>query len=130
MILEWVRWPIGQLILLLDRLTSPTPPQRTAEAQARVNRATQGMALYQFESCPFCVKTRRAMRRLGVDLETRDARRDPAWRQQLLDGGGRLQVPCLYVPAAQGGPRWMYESDDIIAFLAQRCAEAERAQAA
>lgn len=125
MILELVRWPLGQLILLVDWLTSPTPPQRDPREQVRIDRALAGLALYQFETCPFCVKTRRAMRRLGLSIETRDARRDPQWRQQLLREGGRLQAPCLYIPDGDGEARWMYESNDIIAYLEQRCARLE-----
>lgn len=120
MIWELIRWPLGRLILLVDYLTSPTPPQRDPQDQARVDQATRDLALYQFETCPFCVKTRRAMRRLGVDIETRDARRDPRWREQLLREGGRLQVPCLLIPGESGqAPRWLYESNDIIAYLEQ-----------
>ena len=80
------------------------------------------MALYQFRACPFCVKTRRAMKRLGLGIELRDARTDPQWRRQLLGGGGRLQVPCLFIPGEPGEARWMYESGDIIAYLERRFA--------
>lgn len=125
MILDLIRWPLGQLILLVDRLTSPTPPRRDPLLQAEIDQATAGLALYQFETCPFCVKTRRAMRRLGLNIETRDARRDPQWRQQLLNEGGRLQAPCLYIPDEDGKAHWLYESNDIIAYLEQRCARLE-----
>lgn len=129
MIFKLIRWPLGQLILLIDWLTSPTPPQREPRHQARIDQATAGMALYQFRTCPFCVKTRRAMRRLGLNIETRDARGDPAWRRQLLDEGGRLQVPCLYIPGGDGAAQWLYESNDIIAYLEQCCARLEATQA-
>jgi glutaredoxin len=122
MIIELIRWPLGQLILLIDWLTAPRPPQRDPRQQAIVDRATDGLALYQFKACPYCVKTRRAMRRLGVTIETREARREPRWREELLRGGGRVQVPCLRIPDTTGAARWLYESDDIIAFLEQRCA--------
>lgn len=125
MILELVRWPLGQLILLVDRLTAPSPPRRHPEDQARIDQAMAGLALYQFRTCPFCVKTRRAMRRLGIDIEMRDARRDPTWRRQLISQGGRLQVPCLAMPDASGGATWLYESNDIIAYLVQTCARLE-----
>ncbi|MCG6967082.1 MAG: glutaredoxin [Chromatiaceae bacterium] len=127
MILELIRWPIGQLILLLDHVTAPKPPQRAPLVQNRIDEALRGHALYQFHACPFCVKTRRAMRRLGVAIETRDARRDPRWRSQLLSQGGRLQVPCLYIPGDATAAQWQYESNDIIAYLEARCAEIEGA---
>ena len=122
MIWNLIRWPLGRLILLVDLLTSPRPPQRDPAVQAGIDAATAGMALYQFRACPFCVKTRRAMKRLGLGIELRDARTDPQWRRQLLSGGGRLQVPCLFVPGNPGEDRWMYESGDIIAYLERRFA--------
>jgi glutaredoxin len=130
MIMQAIRWPIGKLILLVDRLTAPPRPVRPAAIQARIDAATAPLALYQYEACPFCVKTRRAMRRMGVDIELRDAKRDARWQQELLSEGGRLQVPCLRIPDSGGGARWLYESDDIIAFLQQRVAESETADAA
>ena len=120
MIWNLIRWPLGQLILLIDFLTSPQAPERTAENQARIDAQTRGMALYQFKACPFCVKTRRAMKRLGLNIELRDARGNMQWRQQLLAEGGRLQVPCLYIPQSSAGAQWLYESDDIIAYLETR----------
>lgn len=128
MIWNLVRWPLGQLILLIDFLTSPASPRRSTEEQAAIDASTAGMALYQFRTCPFCVKTRRAMKRLGLNIELRDARRDPHWRRQLLAEGGQLQVPCLYIPARAGEEaRWLYESADIIRHLQQHVADAEMA---
>ena len=126
MLMQLIRWPIGQLILLGDALTSPKPPQRAAEDQAAIDRATEGYALYQFKACPFCVKTRRAMRRLGLNIELRDAANDPRWRELLLKGGGRIQVPCLYRPAGDGKGDWMYESSEIIDYLNQQFGDAGR----
>ena len=63
------------------------------------------------------------MRRLGLNIELRDARGDMQWRQQLLAEGGRLQVPCLYIPQSSGDAQWLYESDDIIAYLEERFAD-------
>ncbi|MCP5301280.1 MAG: glutathione S-transferase N-terminal domain-containing protein [Chromatiaceae bacterium] len=116
MIAQLIRWPIGRLILFVDALTAPRRPQRQPAEQARVDATTHGLSLYQFHACPFCVKTRRALRRLGADIELRNAKLAP-WRDELLDGGGRLQVPCLRIPQTDGGVHWLYESDDIIAYL-------------
>ena len=45
----------------------------------------------------------------------KDARRNKDFADELINGGGKLQVPCLKI----GGDkiRWMYESKDIIIFL-------------
>ena len=97
MIFKLVRWPLVQLILLLDFLTSPRPLQRSPEAQAAVDAQTRDLALYQFRACPFCVKTRREIRRLGLNIETRDAQHNAQWRAELEAQGGRIQVPCLRI---------------------------------
>ena len=68
MIFKLVRWPLGQLILLVDFLTAPRPLQRSPQAQAQVDAQTGGLALYQFRACPFCVKTRRKLHTLGLDM--------------------------------------------------------------
>jgi glutaredoxin len=129
MIFKLVRWPLGKLVLLVDFLTRPTPPQRDAAVQARIDEATRDMALYQFQACPFCVKTRRAMRRLGVQIETRDAGSDAGHRARLEDGGGRVQVPCLFIPGSDGNAEWLYESGDIIARLESLVSASEQAAA-
>ncbi|MBE1043526.1 glutaredoxin, partial [Escherichia coli] len=47
----------------------PRKLQRSAEAQAEVERALRNLSLYQFRACPFCVKTRRAMHRLNLPMQ-------------------------------------------------------------
>lgn len=130
MIMKLIRWPLGQLILLVDAVTAPRRPQRDAATQARIDDAARNLAVYQYRACPFCVKTRRAMRRLGIEVELRDAKSDPRWRDELLAEGGRLQVPCLRIPQADGSVQWLYESNDIIAYLEQIVAAHEVAEAA
>jgi len=66
---------------------------------------------------------RRAIRRLGLNIETRDALNDPLHKQALVDGGGVYKVPCLAI-SEDGQTRWLYESSDIIAYLEQRFAQA------
>ena len=78
------------------------------------------MALYQFNQCPFCVKTRRTVRRLGLNIETRDARNDPRWNQELINEGGKYQVPCLRLVREDGSAEWIYESNNIINYLEKR----------
>jgi len=129
MIFKLIRWPLGKLILAVDYLTSPKPPNRPAERQQAIDARVAGMALYQFQTCPFCVKTRRALKRLGLTIELRDAKGDPRWRSQLEQEGGKLQVPCLYIPAGDGSARWLYESDDIIRFLTEQVDAVEAAAA-
>lgn len=120
--IKTVRQLLGQLILFVDWLTRPRPMQRSAEAQAEVDARTRVLALYQFQLCPFCIKVRRAIRRLGLNIETRDALNDPDHRATLLTEGGEIKVPCLAI-TENGETRWMYESADIIAWLEQQFGE-------
>ena len=112
-----VRWVLGQIIIFIDWLTRPKPMQRSAEAQAEVDKQTQSMALYHFQMCPFCVKTRRQIRRLGLSMDIRDARYDPKWNKELIDEGGKYQVPCLKITKDDGSVQWMYESSEINQYL-------------
>ena len=117
-----VRWVLGQIIIFIDWLTRPKPMQRSAETQKDVDEQTQNMVLYQFKQCPFCVKTRRQIRRLALNIENRDARNDPQWNQELINDGGKYQVPCLKITAADGSVQWMYESTEINQYLDKKFA--------
>ena len=117
--MAFVRWFLGRIILLIDFLTSPKAAVRDPLQQALLDRQTAQMALYQFHACPFCVKVRRAIKRNGLRIETRDAKNDPAWREELQSQGGQIKVPCLKMIERDGSTTWMYESSDIVRFLDQ-----------
>ena len=115
-----IRLILGKIILWLDRVTSPRPLQRVATEQNRVDHETAKLKLYHFEACPFCVKARRAVKRLGLNIEMRDILKNNAYREELLAGGGQYQVPCLRIEANDGKISWMYESSDIVTYLDER----------
>lgn len=119
MILKALREGLGRLIVLADHLTRPAPMQRSPQEQRLVESAAADLALYHFFACPFCVKTRRALHRLHVPVELRDAQKDPRHRAELDAGGGKIQVPCLRIEGP-AGTRWLYESKAIIAYLEER----------
>ncbi|MCL8305999.1 MULTISPECIES: glutaredoxin family protein [Pseudomonas] len=121
MIVKALRVGLGQLIVFGDWISRPAKRKRDAATQAQVTKDAQNLALYQFHACPFCVKTRRTLHRLNVPVALRDAKNDPTHRQALLEGGGRVKVPCLRIEEA-GEVTWMYESKDIIAYLDKRFA--------
>jgi glutaredoxin len=118
-LMKAVRVGLGQLVIAGDFLTRPSKKKRTPQAQAAVDAQAQALTLYQFHACPFCVKTRRALRRLNVPVALRDAKHNEADRQALLSGGGRIKVPCLRIEEA-GQTVWMYESKVIIDYLEKR----------
>jgi len=112
-----IRWVLGQIIIFIDWITRPKPVERAPEEQSKVDEKTRTMALYQFQQCPFCVKTRRQIYRLALDIEKRDARNDPKWNEELVNDGGKYQVPCLKITAEDGSIEWMYESTVINQYL-------------
>lgn len=112
-----LRVVLGPFLLLGDWLTRPKGIVRPEAEQQAIDARTRSLALYHFPTCPFCLKTRRTIRRLSLRIETCDAKNDPAHRAALIAGGGKPQVPCLRITDANGQQTWLYESDAINAYL-------------
>ena len=107
-------------ILFAERLFNPPPIIREPMAQMGIDKETLRMAIYEYRGCPFCMKTRRALRRLNLNIELRDALNDPQHKQDLLDIGGKRQVPCLRFTNEAGEDNWLYESRNIIHYFEQK----------
>ena len=118
MLLKSLRNGLGYLIIFISFFIPVKKQNRSATEQSCVDNKTKSLILYQFYPCPFCLKTRRAIKRLGLNIETQEARQEPA-RSELLSGGGQVKVPCLKI-ATQDEVIWMYESNDIIAYLEEQ----------
>ena len=75
--------------------------------------------LYYYDSCPYCQKVLRAMRRLDIEdkINLKNILRSQEAADTLVRVGGKRQVPCLFI---DGDP--LYESDDIVAWLKRNCA--------
>ncbi len=112
-----LRLVLTPFVLLGHAIAQPRGVVRTPAAQAAVDARTRRLAVYHFPTCPFCLKVRRAMRRLSLDIELRDARHAGPHRAALIAGGGKSQVPCLAITGEDGAVTWLYESDAIIAWL-------------
>jgi len=117
--LRLLREGSGRVLILIDWLFKPSVVKRNDEEQAKVDQETKILKLYQFYACPFCVKTRRAIKRLNLKVETRDAQTAGQFRKELEISGGKIQVPCLKLEGA-GEATWIYESSDIIKYLDER----------
>jgi len=117
-----LRVVIGPFILLWEMVTTPKGVVRQPEEQRQVDLQCRGLILYQFRTCPFCIKVRREISRLSLNIELRDAQTDQQNREALLQGGGQIKVPCLKITDEQGNSQWMYESADIIQYLHERFA--------
>ena len=117
--LRLLREGSGRVLILIDWLFKPSVVKRNDEEQAKVDQETKILKLYQFYACPFCVKTRRAIKRLNLKVETRDAQAEGEFRKELELNGGKIKVPCLKIEGA-GEASWLYESNDIIKYLDER----------
>lgn len=117
-----LRIVLGPVMLLKERLTQPAGLQRPAAEQAAIDLQCQSLALYQFSTCPFCIKVRQEMRRLSLPIEKRDAQYNTAHRDALMQGSGATQVPCLKIIEANGQIRWLQDSGAIVAYLRERFA--------
>lgn len=115
-----LRLLLTPVVLLWEVLSTPKGIERTPDEQQRIDAETATMALYQYRTCPFCIKVRREMKRLSLNIELRDAQHDAQHRADLQTGGGKPQVPCLKLTDEKGNVQWLYESDAIIALLCSR----------
>jgi glutaredoxin len=120
--LKAVREGLGRIIVFINFIIKPKKIIRTEAAQKLVDKEIEGFSLYQFYACPFCIRTRRVIHRLNINIELRDAQNDPKYRQELFAEGGEIKVPCLRIEE-KGQVIWMYESADIITYLNKRFGE-------
>ncbi|MBL4772571.1 MAG: glutathione S-transferase N-terminal domain-containing protein [Alcanivoracaceae bacterium] len=112
-----IRKIIGSIILTLNWLFSPKGIIRNEANQSEIDTQTTKLKLYQFNACPFCVKVRRAMKRMSLTIETRDAKNNEDYHNELAIEGGKIKVPCLKIESENGKNTWLYESSDIIHYL-------------
>ena len=115
-----LRLVLMPFMLLWAKLATPKGIARSAEAQQQVDQQCKKLALYHFKTCPFCIKVRHEMARLSLPIALRDAQHDTKHRDDLLNGGGKIQTPCLQITDDRGNVQWLYESNDIIKYLQQR----------
>lgn len=119
-----VRIILGPVMLLWEKVTTPKGVVRPDQEQQRIDQHTQKFVLYQFKTCPFCIKARRTIKSLSLNIETRDAQKNMSNREELLKGGGQIKVPCLRVLDDNGQTTWLYESSEISRYLQEQFAEA------
>ena len=88
-----LRTVLGPVMLIKENLTRPKGVVRVQAEQDAVNQQCKSLALYQFKTCPFCIKVRQEMSRLSLNIERIDAQHEGVGRQALLGGGGKAKVP-------------------------------------
>ncbi|NDV91183.1 glutaredoxin [Alteromonas sp. 345S023] len=119
-----IRNLLGAIIAFVDVITRGTKLKRSPEKQEQVVEESQNLALYQFFGCPFCIKTRRAMYKYNVPIQKRNVSEGARYREELLQGGGKIQTPCLRIEN-KGSVEWLYDSKAIIDYLEARFVEAK-----
>ena len=118
-----LRTALGPVMLLKETLTRPKGLVRPPAAQQAVDLACRELALYQYQTCPFCIKVRQEMHRLALPkIERIDAQHPGPARTELMKRGGQAKVPCLKITQPNGDTRWLYDSDKIISYLRVRFA--------
>ena len=70
------------------------------------------ITLYKFDSCPFCQVVMKYIQDRNLSIETKDTLMNPANKAELIQIGGKAQVPCLVINGNA-----LYESQDIISWL-------------
>ncbi|MBK6593194.1 MAG: glutaredoxin [Burkholderiales bacterium] len=113
---------LGPFMRLWEIANRPKGMVRSPARQLEVDKQCTNLALYQFTTCPFCIKVRQEMRRLSINIERRDAQKHEQNRSDLIQGYGQPKVPCLKITDPAGNAVWLVESDAIIAYLRGRFA--------
>lgn len=124
MFFKTLRLVLGPIMLLWEFITRPQGVVRPLELQRKIDEECRKLVLYQFKTCPFCIKVRQELRRLSLNIATLDAQHDAGNRNDLILGGGEIKVPCLKITDDSGAVQWMYESGAIINYLRERFAVA------
>jgi len=117
-----LRFAIGPVMLLWEIVTRPNGLVRQPALQEKVDQQCRNIVLYQYKTCPFCIKVRQEIRRLSLKIECLDAQKDGRNREALVRGGGQAKVPCLKITDQAGDSQWMFDSGEIAAYLRGRFA--------
>ena len=89
----------------------------TKKTNANGESGSGSHVLYHMRFCPYCHWVRGYAHIRGVSLQLRDVSRDLAFKEELIKGGGKFQVPCLRIQSEDGSLSWLYESSSIIGYL-------------
>lgn len=120
-----LRVVLGPVMLLWEIVSRPARIKRSTDLQMDVDRQCLGLALYQFRTCPFCIKVRKEVHRLSLNIERHDAQYDERHRADLVQGCGSAKVPCLKITDNSGEVQWLNDSKAIIAYLHGRFANSQ-----
>ena len=89
-----LRIVLGPVMLLKEALTRPQGMVRSTAGQDSVDQSCSALALYQYKTCPFCIKVRQEMRRLSLKITQVDAQPEGPARAELTQQGGHTRYPA------------------------------------
>ena len=115
-----LRLALGPVLLAWERLSRPRGLQRAPALQQAVDQQCRNLVLYQYKTCPFCMKVRQEMRRLSLPILRLDAQVPGQARDELGRLGGKIKPPCLRITDEAGASQWLYDSEKIISYLRGR----------
>lgn len=75
--------------------------------------------LFKTDLCGFCYRVRDFLDANSIEMTLRDINQDALAFRELLSGGGHTTVPCLRIQRGEE-VTWMFESADIMRYLAQQ----------
>ena len=78
------------------------------------------LVLYTGDYCPFCRRVEAYLQDKALEYEARDIRANPDYADELVELGGKRQIPYL-VDTERGVS--MYESEDIVQYVADTYGE-------
>lgn len=70
------------------------------------------LELYYRPTCPFSLKVLKFIEENNISLTLKDITEKPEYNKELIDIGGKGQIPCLMIDG-----KALYESEDIIQWL-------------
>ena len=88
-------------------------------SESNQTQATERYQLFKTDLCGFCYRVRRWLDENGIEVPLRDINQDAEAFRELLSATSRTTVPCLRIER-EDGVEWMFESIDIMRYLAQR----------
>ncbi|MEM8629430.1 MAG: glutaredoxin [Chlamydiota bacterium] len=75
------------------------------------------LTLFYRRTCPFCTKVLDALKDWKEEVSRKDLDENSAYASELIEIGGKRQVPCLVYTTDQDEKKALYESDAIVAWL-------------
>ena len=100
----------GSLVQTHDELFAVVYQEHETEKSIKKAHVEQPkLVLYIRPTCPYCVKVLNYLKSVNKTVPMKDIGKDAAAAKELVDVGGKRQVPCLFI---NGKP--LYESNAII----------------